>query len=59
MDSKDWAEIYAEKRSVFERDKELTHIELTFNIKPVVSEKKVAKINIKTYKNDIQINNKY
>jgi hypothetical protein len=59
MDNKDWAEIYAEMRSVFERDKELTHIELTFNIKPVVSEKKVAKINIKTYKNDIQINNKY
>jgi len=56
MDSKDWAEIYAEMRSVFERDKELTHIELTFNIKPVVSEKKVAKINIITYKDDNRIN---
>ena len=56
MDSKDWADIYAEMRSVFERDKELTHIELTFNIKPVVSEKKVAKINIKTYKDDNRIN---
>ena len=55
MDSKDWAEIYNEMRSVFERDKELTHIELTFNIKPVVSEKKVAKINIKTYKDDNRI----
>jgi len=56
MDSKDWAKIYAEMRSVFERDKELTHIELTFNIKPVVSEKKVAKINIITYKDDNRIN---
>ena len=56
MDSKDWAKIYAEMRSVFERDKELTHIELTFNIKPVVSEKKVAKINVKTYKDENRIN---
>ena len=59
MDSKDWAEIYAEMRSVFERDRELTHIEVIFNIKPVESEKKVAKINVKTYKDDNRINNKY
>ena len=56
MDSKDWAEIYAEMRSVFERDKELTHIEVTFNIKPVESEKKVAKINVKTFRDENRIN---
>ena len=56
MDSKDWAEIYAEMRSVFERDKELTHIEVTFNIKPVESEKKVAKINVKTFRDEHRIN---
>ena len=56
MESKDWAEIYAEMRSVFERDKELTHIEVTFNIKPVESEKKVAKINVKTFRDENRIN---
>jgi hypothetical protein len=56
MDSKDWAEIYKEMRSVFERDKELTHIEVTFNIKPVESEKKVAKINVKTFRDEHRIN---
>jgi len=44
-----WIEIYCEMRRVFERDKELTHIEVTFNIKPVETEKKTAIINIKTY----------
>jgi len=38
MRVEDWIEIYSEMRKVFERDKELTHIELTFNIKPVESE---------------------
>lgn len=52
MESKDWLEIYTEMRRVFERDKELTHIEVTFNIKPVVSEKKVAKINVKTFRDE-------
>ena len=56
MDSKDWAEIYNEMRSVFERDKELTHIQVTFHIKPVVSEKKVAKIDIKTFRDEHRIN---
>jgi hypothetical protein len=56
MDSKDWAEIYNEMRSVFERDKELTHIQVVFHIKPVVSEKKVAKIDIKTFRDEHRIN---
>ena len=59
MDSKDWAEIYNEMRSVFERDKELTHIQVTFHIKPVVSEKKVAKIDIKTFRDENRINRQY
>ena len=59
MDSKDWAEIYNEMRSVFERDKELTHIQVTFHIKPVVSEKKVAKIDIKTFRDENRTSNKY
>ena len=59
MDSKDWAEIYNEMRSVFERDKELTHIQVTFHIKPVVSEKKVAKIDIKTFRDEHRTSNKY
>lgn len=49
MDIKDWIEIYTEMRKVFERDKELTHIQITFNIKPVQTEKKTAIINIKTF----------
>ena len=49
MDIKDWIEIYTEMRNVFERDKELTHIQITFNIKPVQTEKKTAIINIKTF----------
>ncbi len=49
MRLEDWLEIYTEMRNVFERDKELTHIEITFNIKPVEREKKTAIIYIKTY----------
>lgn len=49
MRVEDWIEIYTEMRRIFERDKELTHIEITFNIKPVQTEKKTAIINIKTY----------
>jgi hypothetical protein len=56
MRVEDWIEIYSEMRKVFERDKELTHIEITFNIKPVESEKKVAKINVKTYRDENRIN---
>jgi hypothetical protein len=50
MRVEDWLEIYTEMKNVFERDKELTHIEITFNIKAVESEKKVAKIYVKTFK---------
>jgi hypothetical protein len=49
MRVEDWIEIYSEMRKVFERDKEITHIEVTFNIKPVEREKKTAIIYIKTF----------
>ncbi len=55
MRLEDWVEIYSEMKRVFERDKELTHIEITFNIKPVEREKKTAIINIKTYDERITI----
>ena len=59
MRLEDWIEIYTEMKNVFERDKELTHIEITFHIKPVESEKKVAKINIKTFRDENRINRQY
>jgi hypothetical protein len=52
MKFEDFKLIYEEMYNVFQRDKELTHIEVIFHIKPVVSEKKVAKINIKTFKDE-------
>jgi hypothetical protein len=55
----DFQRIYEEMISLFAKDKELTHIEVTFNISPVITEKKVARINIKTYKDGNKINYKY
>ena len=52
MKFEDFKLIYEEMYNVFQRDKELTHIEVIFHIKPVMSEKKVAKINIKTFKDE-------
>jgi hypothetical protein len=37
-------------KEVFKRDKEWTHIEILFHIQPVKTEKKIAKILIKTFK---------
>jgi len=50
MNFEDYKLIYEQMVEVFKRDKELTHIEVTFHIQPVQTEKKVAKINIKTFK---------
>ena len=50
MSIEEWQLIEKEMRLVFERDKTLTHIEVSFNVQPVTSEKKIARINIKTYK---------
>jgi len=52
MKFEDFKLIYEEMYSVFQRDKELTHIEIEFHIKPVVNEKKVAKINVKTFRDE-------
>lgn len=50
MTFEDYKLIYEQMVEVFKRDKELTHIEVLFHIKEVTTEKKVAKINIKTFK---------
>jgi hypothetical protein len=50
MRFEDFKMIYEEMLNLYQRDKELTHIEITFNIKPIKTEKKTAIINIKTYK---------
>lgn len=52
MNCEDFKEIYNQMVAVFQRDKELTHIEMTFHIQPIKTEKKVAKINIKTFHNE-------
>lgn len=46
----DYKMIYEQMVAVFQRDKELTHIEVVFHIQPVKTDKKVAKINVKTFK---------
>ena len=53
----DWIKIYEEMKAVFERDKELTNIEIDFRIKPIVTEKKIARITITTFKNGNRLNN--
>jgi hypothetical protein len=50
MTFEDYKLIYEQMVEVFKRDKELTHIEVLFHIKEVTTEKKVAKINVKTFK---------
>ena len=42
--------IYEQMQEVFKRDRELTHIEITFHIQQVKSERKTAKIAVKTFK---------
>lgn len=53
MNSEDWIVIYEQMKAVFARDKELTHIDISFHIQKVKSEPKRAKINIKTFKDEI------
>lgn len=56
MSSEDWMAIYREMKRVFARDKELTNIVIDFSIKPVTDEKKIAKINVKTYHDEHRVN---
>ena len=53
MSEQDLIAIYNEMKSVFARDKNLTHIEVIFKIQPVKTEKKIARITVTTYKNEI------
>jgi len=55
----DFQRLYEEMMSLFAKDKELTHIEITFNIQPVIKEKKTARINVKTFKNENRTNYKH
>jgi hypothetical protein len=41
--------IYEQMVALFQKDKELTHIEVIFKIQPVKTEKKIARITIKTF----------
>jgi len=50
MKFEDFRKIYTEMIEVYKKDKELTHIEITFHIQDVKREKKTAKINVKTFK---------
>ena len=59
MSYEDFMRIYNEMILLFAKDPELTHIELTFNIKPVTREKKIARINVKTFKDENRINYKH
>ena len=52
MKFEDYKLIYEQMVEVFKRVKELTHIEISFHIQPVRNEKKVAKINVKTFKDE-------
>ena len=53
MSCEDWIAIYEQMKAIFARDKELTHIDISFHIQKVKSEPKRAKINIKTFKDEI------
>ena len=59
MSYEDFMRIYEEMISLFAKDQQLTHIEITFNIKPVTTEKKTARINVKTFKDENRINYKH
>jgi hypothetical protein len=54
MRFEDYKLIYEQMVEVFQRDKDLTHIEITFHIQQVKTEKKVARINVKTFHDDIK-----
>jgi hypothetical protein len=48
----DYKMIYEQMVAVFQRDKELTHIEVIFKIQPVKTEKKIARITVTTFKDE-------
>ena len=50
MRIEDFKEIYLQMVDVFKRDKDLTHIDVVFHIQKVTTEKKTARIYVKTFK---------
>jgi hypothetical protein len=54
MTYEDFAKIYSEMVELYRKDKELTHINMRFNIQSVKSEVKEAIINIKTFNDDTE-----
>jgi hypothetical protein len=50
MNYEQWIQIYEQMKEVLLRDQTLTHIDLSFHIKPVTSEAKRARISIRTFK---------
>jgi hypothetical protein len=52
MTTNEWLMIYEEMKSLFKDDKELTNIIIDFNIQPIKSEQKTARITIKTFNDE-------
>lgn len=50
MNYEQWIQIYEQMKKVLLMDETLTHIDLSFHIKPVTTEQKRARISIRTFK---------
>jgi hypothetical protein len=59
MHNEDFQRLYEELISLVSKDPELTQIDVSFKIKKVITEKKIARINIITFKDGNKINKKY
>ena len=59
MNFDDFQRLYEEMISLMSKDTEITHIDVSFHIKPVKSEKKIARIKLKTYKDENRTNHKH
>lgn len=56
MNFDDFQRLYEEMISLISKDTEITHIDISFHIKAVKREKKIARINVKTFKDEYRIN---
>ena len=59
MVNDDFQRLYEEMISLLSKDPELTQIDVSFQIRPVTTQKKIARINIKTFNDANRINKKY
>jgi hypothetical protein len=55
----DFKRLYEEMLSLLSKDPELTQIDVSFEIRPVTTQKKIARINVKTFKDENRTNKKY